>query len=74
MRLVDLLLPFTGTDQKSVPYKAPTVLHEFPYMWTKWFAYLDIEFRYYVAPSNGFFGPRIFLLFAVVVIDPEGYV
>jgi hypothetical protein len=44
MRLVDLLLPFMGTDRKSIPYKVPTVLHEFPCMWTKWFAYLDIEF------------------------------
>ena len=49
IRLVDLFLPFMDTDRNSVPYKVPTVFHKFPFMWTKWFACLDVEFRYYVS-------------------------
>ena len=62
MRLVDLLLLFTGTDWKSVSYKVPTVLHE-PCMWTKWFVCLDIEFRYYVAPLQWLFRASNFFSF-----------
>ena len=54
IRLIDLFLPFMDTDRNFVPYKVSTVFHEFPFMWTKWFACLDVEFWYYVPALQWF--------------------
>ena len=74
MRSIGLLLPFAGTDRDPVPYKVTTVVHEFHFIWPPRFACIHIELRDDEAASNGFLGPRTFLLFVVVVdVDPEGY-
>ena len=68
------LLPFVGTDQEPVSYKVTTVVHEFCFIWLPGSPVSTLNSEMIKRPSNGFLGPRTFLLFVVVVdVDPEGY-
>ena len=75
MRSIGLLLPFAGTDREPVPYKVTTVVHEFRFICPPPGSPVStLNSEMMKRPSNGFLGPRTFLLFVVVVdVDPEGY-
>ena len=74
MRSIGLLLPFTGTDREPVPYKVTIVVHEFHFIWPSGSSVSTLNSEIMKRPSNGFLGPRTFLLFVVVVdVDLEGY-
>ena len=74
MRSIGLLLPFVGTVRELVLYKVTTVVHEFRFIWPLGSPVSTLNSEMMKRPSNGFLGPRTFLLFVVVVdVDPEGY-
>ena len=74
MRSIGLLLPFASTDREPVPYKVTIVVHEFRFIWPLGSPVSTLNSKMMKRPSNGFLGPRTFLLFVVVVdVDPEGY-
>ena len=74
MRSIGLLLPFAGADREPVPYKVTTVVLEFCFIWPPGSHVSTLNSEMMKRLSNGFLGPRTFLLFVVVVdVDPEGY-